>query len=97
LARSFIAARSSAVNPLVEPVRFLVARFVAVLFSAITSTSSGQFLDTDQFPRSIAEGAVADSVRDPVADAAQQREVAQVLRRGGSAADTRNRTSRWGA
>ena len=41
LARSFMAARSSAVNPLVEPVRFVVARFVEVLLSAITSTSSG--------------------------------------------------------
>ena len=48
LARSFIAARSAAVNPLVEPVRFVVARFVAVFFSAITSTSSGKFLDAHQ-------------------------------------------------
>ena len=62
LARSFIAARSSAVNPLVEPVRFVVARF-AVLFSAIMSTSSDQLLDADQVARGIAEGAVADPVR----------------------------------
>src|SRR5688500_11349283 len=58
LARSFIAARSAAVKPLVEPVRF-----VAVLFSAITNTSSGQFLDPNQIARGVAEGAVADPVR----------------------------------
>src|SRR5688500_5963075 len=63
LARSFIAARSSAVNPLPEPVRFVVARLVAVLFSAISSTSLSQFLDAEQVARGIAEGAVAEPVR----------------------------------
>src|SRR5262245_17824282 len=62
-ARSFIAAFSSAVNPLVEPARFVVAGFVAVLFSAITSSSSGELLDADQVARRVAEGAVADPIR----------------------------------
>jgi hypothetical protein len=53
---------------------------------------SAQLVDADQVVRGIADGGVANAVRllgwlpvDPVADAAQPREVAQVLRRSGSA------------
>src|SRR5512132_3530483 len=72
-ARAFIAARSSAVNPLDVLSRAVAlfadfcVTFVASFFSAIAKHSfpdgSAQLVDADQVARGIAEGAVADPVR----------------------------------